>query len=111
VTIITRTFGSASQASSVSASASSRGVLRAFSASGRFRVAMPTGPRSSVRTTLMRLSLLAFGTIEGAAAGLHDAFHLVAAAQFAGLALAVIDQEMMLELAQRTIGPGMVAQR
>src|SRR5471032_3361576 len=110
VTIITRTFGSASQASNTCASASSSGVLSAFNASGRFRVAMPTASLTSVSTTLISISLLAFGTIKGAAPGLHDTLDLIPASQFAGFAFAAIDQEMMLEFAQIAIGPGIVAQ-
>src|SRR4051812_13491063 len=94
VTIMQRTSLPTSQASSASASSFSISVFSAFSASGRFSVAMPTEPLISV-LMFMLFSLLAFGAIEGGASGLHDALHLVLASQLTGLAFAAIDQEMM----------------
>lgn len=55
-------------------------------------------------------SSLAFWTIKGGAARLHNAFHRAFATQLTGLAFAAIDQEMMLEIAGIAGGLGMIAQ-
>src|SRR5471030_1770804 len=105
-----RTSVPRSQASSASASSLSNALLSAFSASGRFKVAMPTEPLISV-LMFMRVSCLAFGTIEGRTARLHNAFYRPGTfGGFAGQALAAIDQEMMLEIARIAGGLGIVAQ-
>src|SRR5216684_188804 len=54
---------------------------------------------------------LARGTVIGRPASLHDALDLAAAILGgAGLALAVIDGEMMLEITELAIGFGIIAQ-
>src|ERR1017187_7132207 len=53
---------------------------------------------------------LAWRTIERRAAGLHDAFDLALAAR-TRRALAVIDLETVLEIAERAVGTAVVAQR
>src|SRR6185295_4489148 len=109
VTIMQRTWWPRSQLSSASASSFSKAVFSAFSASGRLSVAIPTAPCTSV-FMFMSLSRLAFGTIEAGPAGLDNALHCPFASQFARLAFAAIDQEVMLEIAGVAGGLGMVAQ-
>src|SRR5437016_27217 len=99
VTIMQRTSLPRSHASNASASSLSSAVFRALSASGRLSVAIPTGPFTSVLMLLMRFSRLTFGTIKSGTARLHDALDRSLAAELTGLALAAIDQEMMLEIA------------
>ena len=56
------------------------------------------------------ISTLAAGTIEGRAAGLHDAFDFAFATfAWAGLALAAIDREMMLKKTKFAVGTFVVA--
>src|SRR5665647_3482413 len=57
-----------------------------------------------------RSLLLAAWAIERRAGILHDAFDLALAGR-AWRALAVIDQEIVLEVAERAVGPAVVAQR
>src|SRR4051812_3722469 len=110
VTIMQRTSVPRSQPSRASASSLSNGVLRAFRASGRFKVAMPTAPVTSVFTLLMGASCLAFGTIKSGAAGLHNALDRPGTIQFARQPLPAIDQKVMLEAAGIASGLGMIAQ-
>src|SRR5579859_136047 len=109
VTIMQRTSLPRSQASSASASSFSKAVFKAFKASGRLSVAMPTEQFTSV-LIFISASRLAFGTIESGTAGLHDALHRPGTVVLAPKALAPIDQEMMLEIAGIAGGLGMVAQ-
>src|ERR1700742_3328273 len=110
VMMMQRTSAVRSQASSASASSLSSGVERAFNASGRFKVTMPTAPVTSVFTLLMASSRLTFGTIESRAPRLHNAFYSSRTTQFAGLAFTAIDQEVVLEVAGIAGGLGVIAQ-
>src|SRR5690606_31497057 len=67
---------------------------------------------SSAGDTRPAALLLADRTIEGGAAGLDDSPDLAGAAGRCALcALAVVDREGMLEIAERTVGAGIVPQR
>ena len=67
------------------------------------------GLGSAARTADLAL-LLADGTEKGRAAGLHNAFDdAFAAGRRAGFPLAVVDAEIMLEIAERAVGAAMVA--
>src|ERR1700722_1934707 len=109
VTIMQRTSVPRSQASSASANSFSNAVFKAFKASGRLSVAMPTDPFTSVLMFICASSL-AFGTIKSGTAGLHNAFHRPGAVVLALKAFPAIDQKMMLEVAGIAGGLGMIAQ-
>src|SRR6201996_493347 len=109
VTIMQRTSLPLSQASSASASSLSSAVLSAFSASGRFKVAMPTAPFTSV-LMFMAASCLAFRTIKGRTARLDNALHCPGAFVLTLVAFTAIDQKMVLEIAGIPGGLGVVAQ-
>src|ERR1700744_1994670 len=109
VTIMQRTSVPRSQVSSASASSLSSAELRAFNASGRFRVAIPTEPFTSVLMFICA-SCLAFWTIEGRTPGLDNALHCPGALVFTRQAFTSIDQKVMLEIAGVAGGLGVIAQ-
>ena len=100
-------------------------VARVFGKAGRAETATDPAPLEMFETTVQfkprsqwragmtpEASLLAYRTKERRAAVLHDALDdAFAAARRARLALAVINAKVMLEIAERSVGAAMIAQR
>src|ERR1700674_1006338 len=107
---------SASRLSAAASNSSLRVALRAFKACGRLSRMRPTRPRiSTVMVSVLMVSsvlLLAQRAEERRSAGLHNPLDgAAAAAPRARLAGAVVDAEIVLEVAERAVGASMIAQR
>src|SRR5581483_3331119 len=78
----------------------------------KFLLPLPTGEGKTARPGRTPELFLAARAKESRAAVLHDALdRAFASRRDAGLALAVIDAEIVLEIAERAVGAPMIAQR